>query len=83
MKHLPLFFDLTGRRVAVVGEGPKADLRVQLARSAGADVLRLEAGFATVQLDLDEAEVAGRWAHNGDTRLLGVALVLLRLGEAR
>jgi hypothetical protein len=41
------------------------------------------AGFATVQLDLDEAEVAGRWAHNGDTRLLGVALVLLRLGEAR
>ena len=49
MKHLPLFFDLIGRRVAVIGEGPKADLRVQLARSAGADVLRLEAGSATVQ----------------------------------
>lgn len=49
MKHLPLFFHLTGRRVAVIGEGPKADLRVQLARSAGADVLRLKARSATVQ----------------------------------
>jgi len=49
VKHLPLFFDLTGRRVAVVGEGPKADLRANLARSAGADVHRLEAGSATAQ----------------------------------
>lgn len=44
MKHLPLFFDLAGRKVVVIGEGPKADLRVKLARSAGADVQRLAAG---------------------------------------
>lgn len=49
MKHLPLFFDLTGRKVAVVGEGPKADLRAELARSAGADVRRLEAHSVTAQ----------------------------------
>lgn len=49
MRHLPLFFDLTGRKVAVVGDGPKADLRADLARSAGAEVLRLEARSATVQ----------------------------------
>ena len=42
MKHLPLFFDLAGRKVVVIGEGPKADLRVKLARSAGADVRRLD-----------------------------------------
>ncbi|WP_422036408.1 siroheme synthase CysG [Reyranella sp.] len=41
MKHLPLFFDLAGRKVAVVGDGPKADLRANLARSAGAEVLTL------------------------------------------
>jgi uroporphyrin-III C-methyltransferase/precorrin-2 dehydrogenase/sirohydrochlorin ferrochelatase len=41
VKHLPLFFDLVGRRVAVVGEGPAADRRAELARSAGADVQRL------------------------------------------
>jgi len=44
MKHLPLFFDLAGRKVVVIGEGPKADLRVKLARSAGADVQRLDPG---------------------------------------
>ncbi|TAJ35516.1 MAG: uroporphyrinogen-III C-methyltransferase [Reyranella sp.] len=41
MKHLPLFFDLAGRRVVVVGEGPAAARRADLARSAGADVARL------------------------------------------
>ena len=50
MKHLPLFFDLAGRKVVVVvGEGTKADLRADLARSAGADVRRLDAGSATPQ----------------------------------
>lgn len=44
MKHLPLFFDLAGRKVVVIGEGPKADLRLKLARSAGADVRRLDPG---------------------------------------
>ena len=41
MKHLPLFFDLLGRRVVVVGEGPAADRRAALARSAGAEVRQL------------------------------------------
>jgi uroporphyrin-III C-methyltransferase/precorrin-2 dehydrogenase/sirohydrochlorin ferrochelatase len=38
VKHLPLFFDLSGRKVVVVGVGPAADRRAALARSAGADV---------------------------------------------
>jgi uroporphyrin-III C-methyltransferase/precorrin-2 dehydrogenase/sirohydrochlorin ferrochelatase len=38
VKHLPLFFDLKGRKVVVVGEGPAADRRAALARSAGAEV---------------------------------------------
>lgn len=41
MKHLPLFFDLVGRRVVVVGAGPSADRRFEFARSAGADVRRM------------------------------------------
>lgn len=49
MKHLPLFFDLAGRKVVVVGEGPKADLRADLARSAGADVRRLAGHLVTVE----------------------------------
>src|SRR5882757_2482891 len=40
MKHLPLFFDLRGRRVVVVGEGGMADRRAALAASAGALVSR-------------------------------------------
>ena len=40
MKHLPLFFNLVGRRVVVVGEGAAADRRADLVRSAGADVQR-------------------------------------------
>ena len=43
MKHLPLFFDLAGRRVVVVGEGAVADRRADLVRSAGAHVQRLAA----------------------------------------
>jgi len=38
VKHLPLFFDLGGRRVVVVGTGPAADRRADLARSAGASL---------------------------------------------
>jgi uroporphyrin-III C-methyltransferase/precorrin-2 dehydrogenase/sirohydrochlorin ferrochelatase len=41
VKHLPLFFDLAGRKVVVVGEGPAADRRAELARSAGAEVRQL------------------------------------------
>lgn len=43
MRHLPLFMDVTGRKVVVVGEGPKADSRAELARSAGAKVSRVPA----------------------------------------
>jgi uroporphyrin-III C-methyltransferase/precorrin-2 dehydrogenase/sirohydrochlorin ferrochelatase len=46
VKHLPLFFDLAGRTVAVVGEGPAADRRAALARSAGAEVRRVVAATA-------------------------------------
>ncbi len=38
MKHLPLFFDVAGRRVVVVGDDPIADRKAATARSAGADV---------------------------------------------
>jgi uroporphyrin-III C-methyltransferase / precorrin-2 dehydrogenase / sirohydrochlorin ferrochelatase len=43
VKHLPLFFDLAGRRVVVVGEGAAADRRADLVRSAGAHVQRFAA----------------------------------------
>lgn len=46
MKHLPLFFDLAGRRVVVVGRGPAADRRAALARSAGAAVHHVDAASA-------------------------------------
>ncbi|MFO1085850.1 MAG: siroheme synthase CysG [Reyranellaceae bacterium] len=49
MKHLPLFFDLDGRRVVVVGQGPAADRRAALARSAGAEVERLDPALADVE----------------------------------
>ena len=42
MKHLPLFFDLAGRRVVVVGSSPAAQRRAELARSAGAAVYECE-----------------------------------------
>jgi len=41
VKHLPLFFDLSGRKVVVVGEGPAADRRAELAGSAGAKIQRI------------------------------------------
>jgi uroporphyrin-III C-methyltransferase/precorrin-2 dehydrogenase/sirohydrochlorin ferrochelatase len=50
VKHLPLFFDLAGRRVVVVGQGPAADRRAELARSAGAAVFQVEkAGSAELK----------------------------------
>ena len=49
MKHLPLFFDLAGRRVVVVGEGAKAQGRADLARAAGAGVIRLAPAEARVE----------------------------------
>ncbi|MBM3647036.1 MAG: uroporphyrinogen-III C-methyltransferase [Alphaproteobacteria bacterium] len=43
MRHLPFFFDVRDRKVAVLGEGPAAEQRAALARSAGAVALRLSA----------------------------------------
>jgi uroporphyrin-III C-methyltransferase/precorrin-2 dehydrogenase/sirohydrochlorin ferrochelatase len=40
VNHLPVFLDVRGRMVAVVGEGPLADSRAALVRSAGAQVVR-------------------------------------------
>jgi uroporphyrin-III C-methyltransferase/precorrin-2 dehydrogenase/sirohydrochlorin ferrochelatase len=50
MRYLPLFFDLAGRTVAVMGEGPPADRRAALARSAGAEIRRLERAIAGADL---------------------------------
>ena len=40
MKQLPIFLNVQGRKVVVLGEGAAADGRAALARSAGADVVR-------------------------------------------
>src|SRR5262249_23931564 len=47
VKHLPLFFDLGGRRVVIVGAGAMADRRAELARSAGAAVFQIESATAS------------------------------------
>lgn len=41
MRHLPLFFDLAGRKVVVVGDGAAADRRAETARAAGAEVSQI------------------------------------------
>ncbi|MBV8393487.1 MAG: hypothetical protein JOY81_09940, partial [Alphaproteobacteria bacterium] len=61
MKHLPLFFDLAGRRVVVVGEGAAADRRAATARSAGAAVYQV----ATASAD-DLAGTAAVFVATGD-----------------
>ena len=48
MKHLPLFFDLVGRKVVVVGLGAEADRRANLVQSAGAKVVRLSSDSTVV-----------------------------------
>ena len=74
MRHLPLFFDLKGRKVVVVGDGPAADRRAALACSAGAEVRQLRE-IATVDLhgaaavfvatgDIDHDTVAQRLARS-------------------
>jgi uroporphyrin-III C-methyltransferase/precorrin-2 dehydrogenase/sirohydrochlorin ferrochelatase len=57
VKHLPLFFDLAGRKVVVVGRGPEADRRAGLAQAAGALVTR-PAGDAVVAADFRGAVAA-------------------------
>lgn len=70
MKHLPLFFDLKGRKVAVIGAGPKAELRANLARAAGAEIVRFPGAVAPPELQgavavfvATEDEAADREAH--------------------
>jgi uroporphyrin-III C-methyltransferase / precorrin-2 dehydrogenase / sirohydrochlorin ferrochelatase len=41
VKHLPLFFDVAGRKVVVVGSSPAADRRAATVRSAGALVVQV------------------------------------------
>ena len=73
MKHLPLFFDLLGRRVVVVGEGPAADRRAALARSAGAEVRQLP----DVQVDYLRGSAAVFIA-TGDAHVHNAGVVPLR-----
>jgi uroporphyrin-III C-methyltransferase/precorrin-2 dehydrogenase/sirohydrochlorin ferrochelatase len=42
MAHLPVFLDLAGRRVLVLGSGEAADRRAETYGAAGADVVRAE-----------------------------------------
>ncbi len=55
MKHLPLFFDVAGRKVVVVGNGPAADRKAATVRSAGAQVLQVATAEAA---DFDGAVAA-------------------------
>ena len=69
MKHLPLFFDLRGRRVVVVGTGPMADRRAGLARSAGAAVFQVKAATAAEFKGAAAVFVAtGDLDHDSDAR---------------
>ena len=39
MRHFPIFLDLTGRRVLVIGDGPVAARKAEPLQQAGADVM--------------------------------------------
>ena len=60
MKQLPLFFDLAGRAVLLVGDGPAADAKARLIEEAGGRIVREigEARLAFVAVDVPEAEAA-------------------------
>jgi uroporphyrin-III C-methyltransferase/precorrin-2 dehydrogenase/sirohydrochlorin ferrochelatase len=64
VKHLPLFFDLSGRTVVVAGEGPSADRRAELAGAAGARVRRLDLA-STLQIN-DFRGAAAAFIATGD-----------------
>ena len=57
MDRLPLFFDLTGRDVLLVGDGPAADAKRRLIEGAGGRVVRVRgaAKLAFVALEGDAA----------------------------
>ncbi|TAN28671.1 MAG: uroporphyrinogen-III C-methyltransferase [Castellaniella sp.] len=85
MNHFPLFLDLHGKTVLVVGAGLVADRKIELLRSAGARVVvvartahlqvQVRARSGDIELRLDEFEpsqLAGAWlvvAATDDARL--------------
>ncbi|MDP2331822.1 MAG: siroheme synthase CysG [Reyranella sp.] len=73
MRHLPLFFDVTGRKVVVVGKGPAADRRADLARSAGAEVSRVAADAAIAEFRGAAAAFISTGTLEGDTAAQRVA----------
>jgi uroporphyrin-III C-methyltransferase/precorrin-2 dehydrogenase/sirohydrochlorin ferrochelatase len=73
MKHLPMFFDLAGRKVVVAGEGLAADRRAETARSAGADVVRLAATATAADFRGAAAAFIATGTLDGDTALQRIA----------
>ena len=76
MKHLPLFFDLAGRTLLVVGQGSAADRRAALARAAGATVRRVEA----VKIE-DLKGVVAAFVATGDAESDSAAATTIREGR--
>lgn len=64
-----MFFDLAGRKVAVAGEGLAADRRAEIARSAGAQVVRLEATATAADFRGAAAAFISTGTLEGDTAL--------------
>ncbi len=64
-----MFFDLAGRKVAVAGEGLAADRRAELARSAGAQVVRLAATATAADFRGAAAAFISTGTLEGDTAL--------------
>ncbi len=73
MKHLPMFFDLAGRKVVVAGEGLAADRRAETARSAGAQVVRLAATATAADFRGAAAAFIATGTLDGDTALQRMA----------
>jgi uroporphyrin-III C-methyltransferase/precorrin-2 dehydrogenase/sirohydrochlorin ferrochelatase len=73
MKHLPLFFDVTGRTVIVVGRGDAAERRAALARAAGAAVRRIQ----TIGL-ADLKDVVAAFVATGDAETDRLAAEMIR-----
>lgn len=64
-----MFFDLAGRKVVVAGEGLAADRRAELARSAGAQVMRLAATATVADFRGATAAFIATGTLEGDTAL--------------
>jgi len=73
VKHLPMFFDLAGRKVVVADEGLAADRRAETARSAGADVVRLAVTATVADFRGATAAFIATGTLEGDTALQRIA----------